>query len=278
MVTFIWTRVFRQDTTSAHRYASARTAVGARKVFNAFYEAAQKVVVPGLRYSRSVYEDLLEESVTPDCAWMDLGCGHKILAGHKAAEEQELTCKPRLLVGLDRDLEALNTHGTVKQRVCGVAARLPFRDDTFDLVTSNMVFEHLDETQAPLAEILRVLKPGGALIFHTPNTLGYSTVLARLIPRVVKARLIYFLQRRTGDDVFPAFYLMNTSSAVRGCAEGSGFVVKEIRSLVSGGELLMIPPLVLLELLWIRILKTRRFERLRTHLIVHLTKPRPGGR
>ena len=41
------------------------------------------------------------------------------------------------------------------------ADRLPFEDDTFDLVASYEVFEHIPDVAAALEEIRRVLKPGG---------------------------------------------------------------------------------------------------------------------
>jgi SAM-dependent methyltransferase len=40
--------------------------------------------------------------------------------------------------------------------------RIPFDDNTFDLVFSNSVLEHVQDLTSALAEISRVLKPGGA--------------------------------------------------------------------------------------------------------------------
>jgi ubiquinone/menaquinone biosynthesis C-methylase UbiE len=42
--------------------------------------------------------------------------------------------------------------------------RLPFADDTFDLVTLGMVLHHAEEPAAALAEAARVLRPGGTLL------------------------------------------------------------------------------------------------------------------
>lgn len=49
--------------------------------------------------------------------------------------------------------------------------RLPFPDATFDVVISNMVFEHIPwgRLRGALREIRRVLKPGGALIATFPT-------------------------------------------------------------------------------------------------------------
>ncbi len=43
-----------------------------------------------------------------------------------------------------------------------------FANDSFDIITSNQVFEHVPDNVAAFAECYRVLKPGGALIFSVP--------------------------------------------------------------------------------------------------------------
>jgi SAM-dependent methyltransferase len=49
------------------------------------------------------------------------------------------------------------------------AAKLDYADDTFDLVTAIEVLEHIEELDQALAEICRVLRPGGRFAFTTPN-------------------------------------------------------------------------------------------------------------
>jgi SAM-dependent methyltransferase len=46
---------------------------------------------------------------------------------------------------------------------------LPFEDDSFDLVTSFQVIEHLEDPVPWLREIARVLRAGGSAILTTPN-------------------------------------------------------------------------------------------------------------
>ncbi|MEO7940606.1 MAG: methyltransferase domain-containing protein [Burkholderiaceae bacterium] len=45
---------------------------------------------------------------------------------------------------------------------------MPFEDGTFELVIANHVLEHVDDDLKALAEIHRVLKPGGQAILQTP--------------------------------------------------------------------------------------------------------------
>jgi len=55
--------------------------------------------------------------------------------------------------------------------VCGTAESLPWADNSFGLITSTDVFEHLDHSQQAVAakEIARVLKPGGFAFVTVPN-------------------------------------------------------------------------------------------------------------
>lgn len=59
--------------------------------------------------------------------------------------------------------------GSVKSRIHRIVdGRLAFPDATFDVVIANQVFEHIAEPEAALAEISRVLKPGGSFLAFFP--------------------------------------------------------------------------------------------------------------
>jgi SAM-dependent methyltransferase len=51
------------------------------------------------------------------------------------------------------------------------ATTLPFRDAAFDAVVACLVFEHIDEVDAALAEVGRVLEPGGRFLFFLNHPL-----------------------------------------------------------------------------------------------------------
>ncbi|MBD2089460.1 class I SAM-dependent methyltransferase [Microcoleus sp. FACHB-1515] len=53
--------------------------------------------------------------------------------------------------------------------VCGDATALPFGDRSFDAVTMFDVLEHIPDHHQAIAEVKRVLKPGGFLLVSTPN-------------------------------------------------------------------------------------------------------------
>jgi SAM-dependent methyltransferase len=91
---------------------------------------------------------------------LDVGCGTganlEMLAPFGAAEGVDVSADA-LMFCRARGLE------NVKQ---GEAERLPYEDNSFDLVTALDVVEHLDDDLAGLREMRRVLRPGSyALIF-----------------------------------------------------------------------------------------------------------------
>jgi SAM-dependent methyltransferase len=93
---------------------------------------------------------------------LDVGCGTganlEMLAGFGDAE------------GVDVSPEALEfcrERGLNNVRL-GEAERLPFADKTFDIVTALDVVEHLDDDSLGLAEMYRILKPGGRALMFVP--------------------------------------------------------------------------------------------------------------
>ncbi len=73
-------------------------------------------------------------------------------------------------------LQKANQHGNflrAPQAVCGDIERLPFADDSFDLVFSSLSMQWCNDLNAALLEAKRVLKPGGLYVFTTfgPDTL-----------------------------------------------------------------------------------------------------------
>lgn len=59
-------------------------------------------------------------------------------------------------------------------RVADLGQPLPYQDDTFDDVVASLVLHYLRDWTAPLAELRRVLKPGGRLIVSVPHPFVYT--------------------------------------------------------------------------------------------------------
>ncbi len=81
---------------------------------------------------------------------------------------RELLKRPDLaVVGLDQSLEMIRRAAAQKidglTLVRGDAQRLPFPDERFDAVTFTYLLRYVDDPPATLAELVRVLRPGGRM-------------------------------------------------------------------------------------------------------------------
>ncbi len=113
-----------------------------------------------------VTETILREH-GPGAQVLDVGCGAGFLSNHLAREGFEVT-------GLDSSQASLSVatqHDTTgKARyLLGDALHLPFGDGTFDVVCAMDFLEHVEDPAAVVAEVSRVLRPGGIFFFHTFN-------------------------------------------------------------------------------------------------------------
>ena len=100
---------------------------------------------------------------------LDVGCGGGLLAEEFARVGFEVT-------GIDPAPETIETarahacaSGLSIQYETGAGEHLPFPDGAFDQVTCCDVLEHVDDVDCVIAEIARVLKPGGLLFYDTIN-------------------------------------------------------------------------------------------------------------
>jgi SAM-dependent methyltransferase len=236
------------------------------------YWPIQRRIAPGLTYSQEDYEQRLSALVTPQTTWLDLGCGHQILPAWRGEAEKRLAGRGRALVGIDYDLPSLRTHPHLRLKVRGDIATLPFRDRSFDLVTANMVVEHIENPERQFEEVRRVLKPGGLFLLHTPNARGYPVLMGKLVPPALRPRLVTLLEGRKEEDVFETFYRANTPRSIQALSERAHLDVVDVKLLVSAAMFVVIPPLAILELLWIRLLMTRRFASLRPNLLAILKR------
>ena len=241
------------------------------------YWKLRGVIAPKLTHAQHLYEAVLKDHVSRDTNWLDLGCGHQALPFWREDEERQLVARCGAIVGMDYDLPSLKKHRSVSLRVRGHIDSLPFKNDHFDLVTANMVVEHLADPAHQFREINRVLKPGGIFLFHTPNAAGYPTLMTKLVPEKLKHKLIYILDGRKEDDVFETHYCANTQNQIADLADGTGFKVARIKFAVSDAVFALIPPMAIPELIYLRLLMTDRFKDWRTNIITVLKKDRATG-
>lgn len=103
---------------------------------------------------------------------------------------------------------------------------LPFGDGSFDLVTFLAVIEHLEHPESALAEIFRVLAPGGTLLITTPSR------AAQPLLEFLAFRLHLIDEEEIADH--KRYFTKRSLGAL---LDGAGFGVQSLRSFEFGFNL-----------------------------------------
>lgn len=113
-------------------------------------------------------------AIPPHLACLDVGCS----AGHIT---ERLSQRFGFCAGVDVDRQAILTaseRASALSRAPTYAlasgTRLPFPDASFDVVCCNQVYQYVPCPEALMAEIRRVLRPGGVCIFSARNLWGLA--------------------------------------------------------------------------------------------------------
>lgn len=131
---------------------------------------------------------------------LDLGCRSGALTRHFVEGNS--------VVGLDVDAAALEKAAAlgIEPVQANVEEPLPFEAGSFDAVVAGELFEHLQFPEALVAEIRRVLRPGGVLAGSVPNAFR------------VQSRLRFLRGKPPEDD--PTHLRMFSPAALRQLLSG----------------------------------------------------------
>lgn len=124
---------------------------------------------------------------------LDLGCGVGVIAEH-------LHAVAGWVVGMEMERALIVQAPSTVARVQGDGLRLPYGDASFDVVVCAQVYEHVADAGRLVAEIGRVLKPGGACFFSGPNRLWpyeyhYRAWFVHWLPDAWRDRVLAWLGR-----------------------------------------------------------------------------------
>lgn len=153
---------------------------------------------------------------------LEIGCGGGLLC-------QGLAERGAIMVGIDPSPNALAVARKIIERresgqsvsyQQGLAEQLPYADGSFLAIICLDVLEHVGDLRATLAEIARVLAPGGIFIFDTIN----RTLIARAV-------LIWIGENIPGTSLEPGIHTYEKfikPRELRSCIAEQGLRVREL--------------------------------------------------
>lgn len=117
--------------------------------------------------------------VSPGERVLDMGCGagrHAFALYRRGADVVALDMDEKELADVATMFAAMQAEGEVPAAATATAVRgnaysLPFEDESFDKIVAAEVMEHLPEDNLAMAELTRVLKPGGIIAVSVPRWL-----------------------------------------------------------------------------------------------------------
>lgn len=140
---------------------------------------------------------------------LEVGCGAGVTAVALARRGMEIDATDQARAMIELTHQRAREHGVQARLSVALADahRLPFADDTFDLVLALGVISFLHSPSVALGEMQRVLRPGGYLVVHAGNRLRLSYLVDPLFtPALAPLRhVVRTVVERLGLRWPPAF-------------------------------------------------------------------------
>jgi len=177
-----------------------------------------------------LFRESILDRVQPNHHILDVGAGAGIVSQMDFRGRVEHVC------GIDPDSRVVNNPYLDEGKV-SMAEKIPYPANSFDLVFSDNVLEHLERPHEVFAEVQRVLKPGGVFLVKTPNKRHYVTLISRFTPHWFH-RAFNRMRGREYEDTFPTRYRANSVNDFQELANASKLELEEVRLLEGRPEYL----------------------------------------
>ncbi|OFX36378.1 MAG: hypothetical protein A2X08_14830 [Bacteroidetes bacterium GWA2_32_17] len=117
-----------------------------------------------------VFNELLTEDIH-EKKLLDAGCGTGWFSKWSVERGADVTS-----MDLGENLLSKVEQKCHSKRIVGSILQIPFPNNTFDIVVSSEVIEHVPDPFLAISELYRVLKPNGIMVLTTPNKLWYFAI------------------------------------------------------------------------------------------------------
>jgi len=185
------------------------------------------------------------------------------------------------LVGLETDSAAATNPFLHRFLLLRDDEEWPIDARSADLVVARYVLEHVSDPDGFMGSVTRVLRPGGAFVFLTPNRRSPVMWVPRLLSHRLHVRILAATRDADAADVFPTYYRANALGPLAELARRHGLAVEHLAAneFTPFGYLDFAVPGFLLAAAYRRALIASRLERrLGISITGILRKPPAGGR
>jgi SAM-dependent methyltransferase len=169
------------------------------------------------------FDALIRAHIHSHCDVLDLG------ASTGRSSPANLRIAAKRVIGVDPD-PSIAQNKQIDHGVVAVGEHMPFANESFDLVLSDWVVEHLAKPEDVIREVFRVLRPGGWFVFRTGNVFHYSYAIAAATPHwfhQIVGNWARGLHSQTRDP-HPTYYRLNRQATLRDCLLRTGFVESQL--------------------------------------------------
>jgi SAM-dependent methyltransferase len=217
---------------------------------------------PDYKFSWEIITNIILENLKNKPYWLDIGAGPNNLIIEQPGAA--------FSIGMDIARPDNISPANLGPYCLSSVYALPFKQFSFDFITSRYTFEHLGEPLAALSEIDRVLKPGGVCVIQTTNKHNPFLLLSRLIPFSIKKRLIKTIFKDNPSGTFKTFYRINTPSLIP-----SLIGTLKLDSIILIEDILCHPkPLFFISFAWFKLMKLLGANSLSNNMIMIYRKPK----
>ena len=154
----------------------------------------------------------------PGMTVVDLGAGRGAFSDSDIVMNRKLATlkgKVREVIGIDID-PAVMENPSLDRALVYDGVTIPLPDNSVDMIVSDHVFEHVTDPERFVAEMDRILKPGGWVCARTPYIISLVVMGASLVPNRMHSRALRKSQpSRESFDVFPTVYKLNSFSRLK---------------------------------------------------------------
>jgi SAM-dependent methyltransferase len=183
---------------------------------------------PGWRPATEIFASWVRAELGRESHVLDLGCGRGGLV-------EQLDHPLDQMCGIDPDYLSLQEHRLAQvappmARINGAGDNLPFVAASFDLAFASWVLEHMASPALDFAELGRVLRPGGAFVFITPNRRHPLIAFNRFAARIggLQDQLVARLYGRAAADTYPAYYRANSRAQIEKVVQKAGLALEKM--------------------------------------------------